>query len=97
MKRSYPNYQDINNSNYPKGNFFNGTTLSTLKTLADNYAVQIELVVRPDGVRIKLIKKHKNNTIKTKSLEILNADMVKFNPYQIIGAMNEISSEDYFE
>ena len=63
--------------------------LSNLKALADKNAVQFDICVKTDGVRINIVKKNPDKTVRKRSVECDN-DELKYLMQKFQSALSEI-------
>jgi len=75
MKQSYPT-KGIDPSSY-NGQPIN-VSLAYFKQLSDMNAVQTEITLKPEGIRITLIKKYPDKTVKKRKIECDNKELQLF-------------------
>lgn len=76
MTRGYPtesvksDQMDISLLNY--------VTLGSVKQYVDQYGIQFEMIMKPDGLQVTLIKKYNDKSIRKKSFTIDNGEYNRF-------------------
>lgn len=75
MKAAYPT-QKINPNSYDSNGIM--CTLAAIKSVADTHAVQIEMTIKPTGIKVTLIKKEPDKTVRKRSFECENANLGQF-------------------
>lgn len=90
MKRSYstePNTKPYNESAIMAMQRMN---FALIKSIADKTTVQFEITVRTDGVRVTIIKKEKDNSVRKRTVEC-NNDELGLLPMKINTALAEVN------
>lgn len=75
MKRSYAT--EPNKEQYPPevGQALFSMNLMVLKSLADTHAVQFDMTIKTDGIKVTIIKKNPDKTVRKRTVEIDNKDL----------------------
>lgn len=74
MKNSYPTEPVKSDPNDLM--MLNGTTVGMLKNIVDQNGVQLDLTLKPDGIRVTVIKKFPDKSVKKSSVDIDNGNYV---------------------
>jgi hypothetical protein len=72
MKNSYPTEPVKSDPNDLM--MLNGTTVGMLKNIVDQNGVQLDLTLKPDGIRVTVIKKFPDKSVKKSSVDIDNGN-----------------------
>ena len=72
MKNSYPTEPVKSDPNDLM--MLNGTTVVMLKNIVDQNGVQLDLTLKPDGIRVTVIKKFPDKSVKKSSVDIDNGN-----------------------
>lgn len=72
MKNSYPTEPVKSDPNDLM--MLNGTTIGMLKNIVDQNGVQLDLTLKPDGIRVTVIKKFPDKSVKKSSVDIDNGN-----------------------
>jgi hypothetical protein len=74
MKNSYPTEPVKSDPNDLM--MLNGTTVGMLKNIVDQNGVQLDLTLKPDGIRVTVIKKFPDKSVKKSSVDIDNGNYI---------------------
>lgn len=78
IKKSYPDpNKKVDSSSYNIG-CLNFITVGYLKSVADANAVQIDMCLKPEGIRVNFTKKLQDNSVRKRSVEITNSETPMF-------------------
>lgn len=75
MKAAYPTHS-VNPNSYDANGIM--CTLAAIKSVADTHAVQIEMTIKPTGIKVTLIKKEPDKTVRKRSFECDNTNLNQF-------------------
>ena len=75
MNRSYPTKPNNEPYSLQAVAAMNNMPLSYLKSLADKYAMQIDITIKTDGVKITCIKKNEDKFICKRTIECDNSEL----------------------
>ncbi len=78
IKRSYPDpHKKVDSSSYNIA-CLNFISIAYLKSLADANAVQIDMCIKPEGIRVNFTKKLPDNSVRKRAVEITNEETPMF-------------------
>lgn len=89
MKRSYSIKPNLSTQYSAAAMGAMQTTLAWFKALADQYALQFDITLKTDGIRINVIKKNEDKSIRKRSVECDN-DEIDILPRKLQMAVQEI-------
>lgn len=75
MNRSYPTKPNTEPYTPQAIAAMNNMPLSYLKSLSDKYAIQIDITIKTDGVKITCIKKNEDKSICKRTIECDNNEL----------------------
>ena len=87
MKNSYPTEPVRSDTNDIM--VLNNTTLGMIKSIVDQNGVQLDLTVKHDGMRVTIIKKFPDKSIKKSSVDIDNGNYIMLQN-KIMNALAEV-------
>lgn len=87
MKNSYPTEPIVSNINDILT--LNNTTLGMIKTIVDQNGIQMDLTIKPEGIRVNVIKKFPDKSIKKSSVDIDNGNYTMFQN-KLMSALAEV-------
>ena len=70
------------------------TNLLLFKSLANQHAIQFEVTIKTDGIRVNIIKKNKDKTVRKRSIECDDAELHLLQ-FKINAAVNELLQCSY--
>lgn len=87
MKNSYPTEPVRSDTNDIM--VLNNTTLGMIKSIVDQNGVQLDLTIKPDGMRVTIIKKFQDKSVKKSSVDIDNGNYIMLQN-KIMNALAEV-------
>ena len=87
MKNSYPTEPVRSDTNDIM--VLNNTTLGMIKSIVDQNGGQLDLTIKPDGMRVTIIKKFPDKSIKKSSVDIDNGNYIMLQN-KIMNALAEV-------
>lgn len=89
MKRSYSIKPNLSTNYTAAAMGAMQTSLAWFKSLADQYALQFDITLKTDGIRINIIKKNEDKSVRKRSVECDN-DEIAMLPQKLQMAIQEI-------
>lgn len=91
MKRGYstePNTRPYDNGSIAA---MQSLSLAMIKSISDSTTVQFDITIKTEGVRVTLIKKEKDNSLRKRTVECDNAELGML-PMKINNALSEVTT-----